>query len=111
MNLLISTDMEGISGVVLGSQAASGNPDYERFRKLMTAEVNAAIKGARAGGADNILVVDSHSSMTNILIEDLDPTVELLSGRLRPYGMMQGIGPEIDAVFFRSIVMTASKIT
>ncbi|MDY7078507.1 MAG: M55 family metallopeptidase [Chloroflexota bacterium] len=100
MNLLISVDMEGIAGVVLGDHASSSHKEYERFRKLMTAEANAAIEGALAGGANQIAVNDSHGLMTNILIEELNPAAELISGRPKPFGMMQGMGPEVDAVFF-----------
>ncbi len=100
MNVLISVDMEGISGVVTDDHTSSSHKEYERFRKLMTADANAAIEGALAGGADQIVVNDSHSGMANILIEELNPAAELISGSPKPFGMMQGIGPEVDAVFF-----------
>lgn len=100
MKVLISADMEGISGVVASSHTSSSHQEYARFRRLMTAEVNAAIEGALAGGADEIVVNDSHGSMTNILIEELNPAAELISGSPKPFGMMQGIGPDVDAVFF-----------
>jgi D-amino peptidase len=100
MNVLISVDMEGISGVVMGDHTSSSHKEYERFRKLMTAEANAAIEGALAGGADQIVVNDSHGGMANMLIEELSPVAELISGSPKPFGMMQGIGPEVDAVFF-----------
>lgn len=51
MNVLISVDMEGIAGVVAGDHVSSNHKEYERFRKLMTAEANAAVEGALAGGA------------------------------------------------------------
>jgi D-amino peptidase len=100
MNVLISVDMEGISGVVTSDHTSSSHKEYERFRKLMTAEANAAIEGALAGGADQIVVNDSHARKANILIEELNPVVELISGSPKPFGMMQGIGPDLDAVFF-----------
>ncbi len=100
MNVLISVDMEGISGVVVGDHASPKHKEYERFRKLMTAEANAAIEGALAGGATRVVVNDSHASMTNILIEEMSSAAELISGSPKPFGMMQGIGPEVDAVFF-----------
>ena len=99
MNVLISVDMEGISGVVTWDHVSSTHQEYERFRKLMTAEANAAIEGALAGGATKIVVNDSHGGMANILIEELNPAAELISGSPKPYGMMQGIGPDVDAVF------------
>jgi D-amino peptidase len=100
MNALISVDMEGIAGVVLYDHTSSKHQEYERFRKLMTSEANAAIEGALAGGATKVVVNDSHGGMANILVEDLDPAAELISGSPKPFGMMQGIGPEVQAVFF-----------
>ncbi len=100
MNVLISVDMEGISGVVLGDHTASEHKEYERFRRLMTAEANAAIEGTLAGGATRIVVNDSHGGMANLLIEELNPAAELISGSPKPFGMMQGIGPDVDAVLF-----------
>ncbi|MGH2586203.1 MAG: M55 family metallopeptidase [Dehalococcoidia bacterium] len=100
MRVYISVDMEGITGVVHTTQTSPGERDYERFRRIMTREANAAIQGALDGGADEILVNDSHGPMTNLLIEDLHPAARLLSGRPKPHGMMQGIGPGYDAAFF-----------
>jgi D-amino peptidase len=100
VKVLISADMEGISGVVSSNHTSSEHQEYMRFRRLMTAEVNAAVEGALAAGAGEIVVNDSHASMTNILIEELNPAAELISGSPKPFSMMQGIGPEVDSVFF-----------
>lgn len=100
MNILISVDMEGISGVVTTDHVTSSHKEYDRFRKLMTAETNAAIEGALAGGATHVVVNDSHGGMTNILLEELNPAAELISGSPKPLSMMEGIGPDVDAVFF-----------
>ncbi|MCD5413203.1 MAG: M55 family metallopeptidase [Dehalococcoidia bacterium] len=100
MNVLISVDMEGISGVVSGNHTSSSHKEYERFRKLMTAETNAAIEGALSGGATQVVINDSHGGMSNILIEELNPAALLISGSPKPFGMMQGMGPEIGVVFF-----------
>lgn len=99
MHVLISVDMEGISGVVAVDHVRSEHQEYERFRKLMTAEANAAIEGALEGGATRIVVNDSHAGMTNLLIENLHPRAELISGSPKPLEMMQGIGPDVDALF------------
>ena len=99
MKVLISVDMEGISGVVTSDHISSEHKEYERFRKLMTAEANAAIEGALAGGAEQIIVNDSHAGMANILIEELNPAAQLISGSPKPFSMMQGIGPDVDGVF------------
>jgi D-amino peptidase len=91
--------MEGIAGVVMQDHVTSTHKEYGRFRRLMTAEANAAIEGAVAGGATRVVVNDSHGGMANILIEELNPAAELISGNPKPFSMLQGIGPEVDAVF------------
>ena len=73
MKILIAVDMEGITGVTTWDQVTPGHAEYTRFRKLMTQDVNAAIRGACEAGADDIVVADGHSSGTNILLEELDP--------------------------------------
>lgn len=100
MKVYISCDMEGISGVVSSEQTRMGNKEYERARKLMTEEVNAAIEGALEGGATEIVVNDAHGEGRNILIEGLNPQAQLVSGRPTPLGMMQGIDGTFDAAFF-----------
>lgn len=100
MKVLISVDMEGITGVVSLSHTDHTTAEYQRFRKLMTADANAAVEGALAGGATDIVVNDAHGNMDNILIEELNPAARLISGSPKPYSMMQGIGPDVDAVFF-----------
>jgi D-amino peptidase len=66
----------------------------------MTGELNAAIEGALAGGASEVLVNDSHDSMRNILIEELNHSVQLISGSPKPLSMMQGIDDSFHAAFF-----------
>jgi len=100
MKVYISCDMEGISGVVSSEQTHMGNKEYERARKLMTEEVNAAIEGALIGGATEIVVNDAHGEGRNILIEGLNPQAQLVSGRPTPLSMMQGIDDTFDAAFF-----------
>jgi len=101
MKVYISCDMEGISGVVAWRQVEMDNEEYKRGQKLMTRELNAAIEGAFAAGASEVLVNDSHGSMRNILIEELNPAAQLISGSPKPLSMMQGIdGSLFDAAFF-----------
>ena len=100
MNVLISADMEGISGVVSRNHTLAEHKEYARFRELMTGDVNAAVDGALAAGAKHIVVNDSHASMTNILIEKLNPSAELVSGAPKPNAMMEGISTDVDAVIF-----------
>lgn len=100
MKVFISADMEGTAGVVHWDQVLPERPDYVRFRRLMTEEVNAAILGALEAGATEIVVNDAHNTMRNLLIEELHPQAQLVSGSPKPHGMMQGIDPSFDAVFF-----------
>lgn len=100
MRIFISCDMEGITGVAVGKHCNPTEPEYQRFRKLMTRDVNAAIEGAAAVGATKFLVVDSHGPMTNILIEELDARAELLSGSLKHFCQMEGIETGFDGAFF-----------
>jgi D-amino peptidase len=99
MNVYISVDMEGIAGVVAG-QHLGETSEYERFRKIMTQEANAAVEGAFAAGADSVVVNDSHGPMTNILIEDLHAEAELVSGINKPLLQVWGIDEGFDALFF-----------
>lgn len=100
MKVFISADMEGISGIVHPDQTDSKHKEYDRARQLMTDEVNAAIAGAVAGGATEVVVNDSHGGMTNILLEHLLAPAHLISGSPKPLSMMQGIDEGADVAFF-----------
>jgi len=92
--------MEGVAGVVTGDQLSPTGFEYERFRGFMTNEVLAAIDGARAAGATEILVSDSHGNGENLLIERFPKDVQVVRAWPRPLAMMQGIDGSFDAVFF-----------
>lgn len=100
MKILIAADMEGVSGVVNWNQVDPDHAEYGRYRKLMTGDVNAAIKGAFEAGATEIIVSDGHASGYNILIEDLDSRTVLNSGNDAPLAMVQGIAEDFDGVIF-----------
>ena len=99
MRIFISADIEGVAGVVSPLQGQPGNGEYERARRLMTEEVNAAIDGAFAGGADGVLVTDAHGPGTNLLPDLLDARAELISGRPRPMNMFCGLERGYGGVF------------
>jgi D-amino peptidase len=100
MKILIAADMEGITGVVHWDQVSPTHSEYARFRRLMTADVNAAIRGAFEGGASEVIVSDGHAYGRNILIEELDQRARLNSGTPSPLSMVQGIDEETDGVMF-----------
>ncbi|CAB3908521.1 MULTISPECIES: M55 family metallopeptidase [Achromobacter] len=99
MKILISTDIEGVAGVFHAEQVRAGNGEYERARAWMTAEANAAVQGAIAGGAEEILVNDSHGGFRNLLPDGLDERARLVLGKPRYLGMMGGLEEGCDAVF------------
>ncbi len=104
MRVYISVDMEGVAGVAHEDQTDPVDPrhaqDYNRMRRLMTAEANAAIEGALAAGARTILVNDSHWLMRNLLAEELHPAAELLSGGPKLRSMVEGVELGFDAALF-----------
>lgn len=98
--VFISADMEGISGISASDQLSASGAEYGRSRKMMADDVNAAIRGARRGGATEIVVNDSHGSMRNLRLEDLDPEVRLISHSFKKSGMMEGLDESFAAVVF-----------
>jgi D-amino peptidase len=98
--VFISVDMEGISGISGADQLAATGAEYNRSRKLMADDANAAIRGARAGGATEIVVNDSHGSMRNLRLEDLEPGARLISHGFKRSGMMEGLDESFDAAIF-----------
>ncbi|GAA2091167.1 hypothetical protein GCM10009801_56670 [Streptomyces albiaxialis] len=91
MRVYISVDMEGVTGLVGADDVQMGGRDYERGRVMMTEDVNAAVRGALAAGADSVLVNDCHSSMRNLLADEIHPEAELVRGRPKPMSMVQDL--------------------
>ena len=101
LKILISADMEGVAGVAnwkIDSQP--GSRDYATGKRLMTLEVNAAIKAAFEASATEVTVADSHGDFANLDPDALDPRCRLVRGWPRPLGMMQGLMPDTAAVVF-----------
>jgi D-amino peptidase len=99
MRAMISADMEGATGVTYPRDVEPRGPEWERFRRLFTADANAVALGLLEAGIDDIVVNEAHSTMRNLLLEELDDRVRLLTGRHKPLGMMQGV-QDADAVVF-----------
>jgi D-amino peptidase len=100
MRALISADMEGATGVTCPDDCRPGSPQWDRFRRMLTGDVNAVAEGLFDAGAEDVVVNEAHATMRNILLEDLDSRVRLLTGRHKPYGMMQGVTARPDVVAF-----------
>jgi D-amino peptidase len=100
MRIMISADMEGATGVTWTDDVVPGSPQWDRFRRLFTGDVNAVLTGLFEAGASDVLVNEAHSSQRNLLLEDLDPRARMLTGRHKPLSMMQGIDSGVDGVVF-----------
>jgi D-amino peptidase len=77
----VISDMEGVAGIVKWEQCEGGEPLFDEGRRLYTEEINAAVRGARAAGATEIVVMDCHGAgkgwTFNSLVPDaLDPGCE-----------------------------------
>jgi D-amino peptidase len=117
MRVFISADIEGITGLVSWSQCSRPNGDTYDFdfaRRMMAHDVNAAIRGARAAGATEVVVKDSHGNSKNLLIDLLEPGTHLVSGHGSGRdGMMEGINDSFDAcllVGYHAMAGTAGGI-
>ena len=100
MRIFISADMEGISGIAAPEDVTMGTVEYQRGQELFHGDVNAAIEGAVAAGATEVLVNDSHSSMRNLNRTEIDGRARLIRGNTKPRSMMQGLSAEYDGALF-----------
>ena len=100
LKVYISVDMEGIAGVVSADQLAPGNFEYERFRRFMTDEAVAAVKGAQAAGATEVVVSDSHGNGESLLIELFPKDVRIVRSWPRHGEMMAGLDGSFAAALF-----------
>ena len=84
MKVFIVSDMEGVAGIVKWQQTTGGDEtSYQEGRKLYTEEINAAVRGAKTGGADEIVVMDCHGAdkewtFNSLMPELLDPRCEFV---------------------------------
>ena len=102
MKIFLSSDMEGTAGIVDWEQCVGDGPQAAAGRRLLLDEVNAAIEGAMAGGATEVVVNDSHSTMRNLPPDALAGEASYISGSHKPLYMMQGLDDSFDAVLFVS---------
>ena len=101
MKVYISADIEGVTGSTVWKETELNELEYAQFQKQMTEEVHAAIRGAVAGGATEILLKDAHDSGRNILIEDLPDNVKIIRGwTMEPMAMVAGVDETFDRVIY-----------
>src|SRR5690349_17419666 len=85
MKIMLSTDIEGVSGVADHEQIFPGSPLYAEARRWLTHDVNAAVEGCLAGGATEVVVVDTHAMRLNVLFDELHSEAQLVFGGSRAY--------------------------
>lgn len=103
LNVYVSVDIEGITGVVHADMMMPDGREYDRGRHLMTGDANAAVEGLAQAGATYILVNDSHGPMRNLLIEELHPAAHLItgSGDAKEFCQLEGAdSSQFDAAVF-----------
>jgi len=111
LKVLISVDMEGITSIVSADECNRRvSDDYQYFRKIMTLEANAAVEGALAGGAAEIVVRDAHDTGRNILPDLLHKSARLLRDwSFGPKEMMEGIDETFGAAILIGYHASAGK--
>lgn len=100
MQVFISADMEGVTGVATPADVVKDEPEYEGGVDHLHGDVNAAIEGAFDAGADDVLVNDAHSTMRNLDRARLDERATLIRGGSKPRSMVQGLTPDHDVALF-----------
>jgi D-amino peptidase len=100
MKIYITTDLEGVAGILLDSQVMGDSAEYQKARRLLTQETNAAVEGALAGGATDVLVEDGHGSGFNFIFEELHPGARYIMGSPRP-----AWPPEVDRSYAASVFL------
>jgi len=109
LKVYISVDMEGITGVVTADQLGPQGFEYERFRNFMTEEALAAVRAAKAAGAGEILVADSHGNGESLLIDKFPRDVRIVRSWPRRGGMMGGLDSSFDAAIMIGYHASASS--
>jgi len=102
VKIYISVDMEGCSGVTHGEHTSEAGNDYQIARRYMTGETNAAVEGALAAGATEVIINDAHggNGHRNILLHELHPDARLVVGAPKDLSQMAAIDASFDAVLF-----------
>lgn len=100
MKVFVSVDMEGISGVVHNQDVSPGHARWQECREWITGDCNAAIEGLLQAGATQILVNESHASMRNMLLDQVNPAATVIRGFHKDQSMVEGLERSFDAAVF-----------
>jgi len=98
--IYISADLEGVNGVVYPHQIETSDEGYKYTRKQQHKELNCIIKALLEAGITHITLNDAHGRMDNLVLSDLNPKIELITGRPKPISMLAGLDESYDYVIF-----------
>lgn len=98
--LYISVDIEGVAGVVHWDQVMASGPAYSSGQRLLMEELHALCRGAFQAGVKSITINDAHSTMRNVIPEEFEGDVRLITGHFKPMYMMEGLDASFDAAVF-----------
>ena len=76
-SILMITDAEGVAGICRQEQVEPKEPE---LRQLLTGEINAAVEGFLAGGADEVVVWDGHDGSQTLSAATIHPRAKLMIG-------------------------------
>jgi D-amino peptidase len=99
----ISVDMEGVSGLVRWADVIASGIDFARNRRLMTLDANAAIEGAFAGGASEVVVEENHGveDLCDLVLDEIDPRCRVIRGAGRPTATtLAGLTADVGVALF-----------
>jgi D-amino peptidase len=101
MKVYLSADIEGTAGIAHWDETERTHADWTEYRALMTGEVLAACEGARAAGAEEVVIKDAHDSARNLIVDRLPDYVRIVRGWSgHPDQMMFGIGRDFAAALY-----------
>jgi D-amino peptidase len=101
VKVFVSVDMEGISGLVRWQDVSPNGIDFARNRRLMTLDANAAVDGAFAAGATEVVVEENHGveDLCVLLMDEIDPRCSVIRGSGRPGATtMAGLDESVGVV-------------
>src|SRR3954469_17007332 len=84
--IFMITDAEGVGGVCRQDQT---EPTNQEMRQLLTGEINAAVEGFLAGGADEVVVWDGHDGSQTLSTLTIHPKARLVMGALNASMLME----------------------
>jgi D-amino peptidase len=107
--VLISADMEGVTGVATPDDVAPGTASWPAASRVWIDDVNTIVGALLEHGAGEVVVTDAHGTGSSLDPGQIDPRAAIVRGVPRRFGMLEGIDGGIDAVVFLGYHGTAGS--